>query len=81
MEKVKSELDMEKQKSELDMEKQNAELYLENFKLMRENEKMRKMAERISQENQAWLQIKQKLQEIDAMQRNTSSTSATPHKK
>lgn len=72
---------MEKQNSELDMEKQNTELCLENLKLMRENEKMRKIAERISQENQAWLQIKQKLQEIAAMQLNTSSTSATPRKK
>ncbi|KAL3628300.1 Protein LITTLE ZIPPER 3 [Castilleja foliolosa] len=44
------------------MEKLNSKLYLENFIIMQENERLRKAAELLNQENQALLnELKQRL--------------------
>lgn len=44
------------------MERQNSELYLRNCQIMRENERLRKKAQRLSQENQALLsELRRKL--------------------
>lgn len=62
-----------------DMEKQNAELYLENCQIMRKNERLRKQAELLAQENRALQsELQQKLQQVNAIRRNNLhlSTSA-----
>lgn len=44
------------------MEKENSELYLRNCQIIRENERLRKKAQRLNQENQALLsELKRKL--------------------
>ncbi|KAL1544439.1 hypothetical protein AAHA92_21291 [Salvia divinorum] len=64
------------------MEKKNAELRLENYQMAIQNEKLRNKAEQLNQEKQALLsQLKQKLLEANALQLNTSSTSASAHNK
>ncbi|KAL1541376.1 protein LITTLE ZIPPER 3 [Salvia divinorum] len=48
--------------SEKRMEKLNSELYMENYSIMQENERLRKKAELLNQENQTLLyQLKQRL--------------------
>ncbi|KAL0317247.1 UNVERIFIED_CONTAM: protein LITTLE ZIPPER 4 [Sesamum angustifolium] len=50
------------------MEKQNAELYMENCQMIRENERLRKAAEQLNQENQALLaELKQKQRILEAI--------------
>lgn len=44
------------------MERENSELYLRNCQIIRENERLRKKAQRLNQENQALLsELKRKL--------------------
>ncbi|KAG6436368.1 hypothetical protein SASPL_101265 [Salvia splendens] len=62
------------------MEKQNEKLRRENYLMAIENEKLRKRAELLNQEQQVLLsQLKQKLLEASALQLNTSSTSDSAH--
>ncbi|OAY40876.1 hypothetical protein MANES_09G056502v8 [Manihot esculenta] len=57
------------------MERLNSELYLQNCYIMKENEKLRKKAQRLNQENQALLsELKQKLTK-DNSKANVSSNS------
>ncbi|CAK9136616.1 unnamed protein product [Ilex paraguariensis] len=72
-----------RQYNKIGMDKQNSELYLQNCHIIRENEKLRKKAQRLNQENQALLsQLKQKLSETNSTQKpevefNLSSSSTS----
>ncbi|CAN4114400.1 unnamed protein product [Withania somnifera] len=65
------------------MERQNSELYLRNCQIMRENERLRKKAKRLNQENQALLsELRRKLAAINAKRKpefevDMGSSSAT----
>lgn len=60
------------------MEKLNSELYMENYSIMQENERLRKKAELLNQENQTLLhQLKQRLS-TKAPAAATSSSAAKP---
>nr|XP_016482324.1 PREDICTED: protein LITTLE ZIPPER 4-like [Nicotiana tabacum] len=49
------------------MDRENSELYLRNYQIMWENERLRKKAQRLNQENQALLsELKRKLAAINA---------------
>lgn len=49
------------------MDKFNSELYLQNCHIIQENEKLRKQAQQLNQENQALLsELKQKLSEANS---------------
>ncbi|CAN4126432.1 unnamed protein product [Withania somnifera] len=49
------------------MDRQNSELYLRNCQIMRENERLRKKAQRLNQENQTLLsELRLKLATINA---------------
>ncbi|KAL0401536.1 UNVERIFIED_CONTAM: protein LITTLE ZIPPER 4 [Sesamum latifolium] len=71
------------------MEKQNTELYMENCQMIRENERLRKAAEQLNQENQALLaELKQKQRLLEAImqqkpdaQLKIGSSSSTGNKK
>lgn len=63
------------------MEKLNSELYMENYTIMQENERLRKKAELLNQENQALLyELKQRLSTAAAAN-HPSSSAAKPGKK
>lgn len=56
------------------MEKFNSELYLQNCNIMRENERLRKKAQLLNQENQALLsELKQKLSEANSNPKPSSN--------
>ncbi|XP_047968507.1 protein LITTLE ZIPPER 3 [Salvia hispanica] len=62
------------------MEKANSELSMENYCIMQENERLRKKAELLNQENQTLLyQLKQRLSTKAAA--GSSSAAAKPSKK
>ncbi|KAL2250765.1 protein LITTLE ZIPPER 3 [Sesamum indicum] len=66
------------------MEKLNSKLYLENCYIMQENERLRKKAELLNQENQALLnELKQRLAAAgaDLTSPSTSSKSGKKSKK
>ncbi|KAH6797594.1 binding protein [Perilla frutescens var. hirtella] len=68
------------------MEKMNSKLYLENYYMMQENERLRKKAELLNQENQTLLhELKQRLSTAarnTVSDHNLSTSSATnPNKK
>ncbi|KAF7818779.1 protein LITTLE ZIPPER 3 [Senna tora] len=57
------------------MDRVNSELYLQNCYIMKENEKLRKKAELLNQENQALLsQLQQKLSKGNAKGNSSSNT-------
>lgn len=57
------------------MEKFNSKLYLENYYIMQENEKLRKTAELLNQENQALLiELKKKLSAATAAAATSGSS-------
>lgn len=61
------------------MEKLNSKLYMENYSIMQENERLRKKAELLNQENQTLLyELKQRLSTAAPP---TSSSAAKPNKK
>ncbi|KAH6798871.1 binding protein [Perilla frutescens var. frutescens] len=68
------------------MEKMNSKLYLENYYMMQENERLRKKAELLNQENQTLLhELKQRLSTAarnTVSDHNLSTSSTTnPNKK
>ncbi|KAL2548971.1 Uncharacterized protein Fot_10501 [Forsythia ovata] len=69
------------------MEKQNSELYLQNCHIILENERLRKKAQRLNQENRALLsELQQRLSGTNSAQKNdfeinNTSNSMTDHRK
>ncbi|CAA7404398.1 unnamed protein product [Spirodela intermedia] len=59
------------------MERLNSKLYLQNCYIMKENEKLRKKAALLNQENQALLsELKQRLGKAQAQQAHTAATNS-----
>ncbi|WOG98318.1 hypothetical protein DCAR_0417659 [Daucus carota subsp. sativus] len=59
------------------MERLNSKLYMENYYIMQENEKLRKKAQLLNQENQALLsELKQRLSQANNNNNNQNDNNA-----
>ncbi|KAF6165978.1 hypothetical protein GIB67_012875 [Kingdonia uniflora] len=63
----------------MDMDRMNSKLYLQNCYIIQENERLRKKAQLLNQENQALLsELKQKLSNNKSNIKPTKTTTSTP---
>ncbi|GMH30145.1 hypothetical protein Nepgr_031988 [Nepenthes gracilis] len=61
------------------MERLNSELYLQNCYIVQENERLRKKAQMLNQENQALLsELKQKLSKANQKGKQSTATTSLP---